>query len=323
LSPHGNSKLNRSRKKRFFISRRRPRPAASDGRRSPKDSVLGQANPSRSRVLVVSSDRPLPNWTTDENINVRLVATFDEASAPNSFAKRASPVHPLSEDTTIPDLENGTWFVHFLVADDAFRVLGRISRQAYPGLETRTWFGIGLASLIIFVPTSDQIKPLSDDRDIAVVAREVWKIDRGILVNRRVFSELGQSSEHEQEPALPTIDSDFPPDLRGVIEEFVCSFAELRRRAQVYSPDELARLRFLWEDVRNIVQDLVWLNSDRLFESPEALQESDLTSSLERSRLIQQRAVRLVQINSVLSYLISQAFFGAPPVLSASALARN
>ena len=109
-----------------------------------KKSVPGHSTLAGSRVLVVSSERPLTDWSTDETVRVRLAATFEQAAPPNSCAKRLSPIHPLADDTIIPDLENGTWLAHFLVVADPFRALGRISRQTYPNVRRPTCVIAGL-----------------------------------------------------------------------------------------------------------------------------------------------------------------------------------
>jgi hypothetical protein len=94
----------------------------------------------------------------------------------------------------------------------------------------------------------------------------------------------------------------------------------MHRWARLYAPDEVERLACLFEDVRDLVCELLWLHSKQTTDAPAGLEGNDLTNHLERAKLIQQRSDRIVQINSALSYVISQGFFGAPPVLADSSL---
>ena len=96
--------------------------------------------------------------------------------------------------------------------------------------------------------------------------------------------------------------------MRGIVEEFECSFRDLYRWATVYSPDEIQPLGLLFNEVETLITELLWLRrSGEHGNPPEGLREYDLESSLVRSRLIQQRTDRVVQINAALSYVISQA----------------
>jgi hypothetical protein len=107
------------------------------------------------------------------------------------------------------------------------------------------------------------------------------------------------------------------------VEEFGYSFRDIHRWASVYAPDEVDRFGSLFEDVSNLISELLWLRSGRNSAPPDGLDEHDLTDPLERSQLVQQRSDRIVQINSALSYVISQGFFGVPPILADSSLVQR
>ncbi len=146
----------------------------------------------------------------------------------NTGAYRSSPIHPLMETIEIPDLEDGAWFIHFLVPRDAFSVLGRISRGAYPAIQRYTWFGIGLASVIIFLKNSDDITCLSEDSETELISHEVWDIERGVLIRRRLLREP-RPIETGEALVLPRLDGSFPTDLTGIVEEFGASFFDAYR----------------------------------------------------------------------------------------------
>lgn len=274
------------------------------------------------RFLELSSTKSLPQWHIEEGLDVRLVAPEEDSAKSASTARRSSPIHALIRGAPVPDLRDGTWFIHLLVPADSFTTLGKISSRAYPGLEAQTWFGIGLASVIIFVREAKQIAALLVDLAPELVAHEEWRVQRGRLTRAHLVRHpLPVGGDDTL--ALPLPGDPFPSDLRGIVEEFGCSFRELYRWATVYSPDEVGPLGLLFQEVSTLILELFWLRSRGGRDTPKGLREFDLSDPLGCSRLAQQRTDRIVQINSALSYVISQGCFGAPPVLADSCLIRR
>jgi hypothetical protein len=274
------------------------------------------------RFLELSSPKSLPRWSLDEELEIRLAPSGEELAASSSTARRSSPIHPLVPEAEVPDLRDGIWYIHLLVPVDAFTMLGKISGRAYPGLEDQTWFGIGLASVVIFSREAGQIGLLIDDLKGELVAHEEWRSERGCLASARLVRHP-EPVEGDSSLSLPPLSDNLSSDLRGVVEEFGCSFRELYRWARVYAPDEVQPLGLLFKEVSTIITELLWLRSRGGRDIPKGLRESDLTDTLVCSQLVQQRMDRIVQINSALSYVVSQGCFGAPPILADSCLVRR
>jgi hypothetical protein len=142
---------------------------------------------------------PCLKWLLEEGLSVKLADVPEQQIRANAGGHRSSPIHPLRETTASPDLEDGIWFIHFLVPRDAFSLLGRISKGAYPAIQENVWFGIGLASVIVFSRNADDITCLFEDSGPDIIAHEVWETERGALIRRRLLREdegnrLGLSS---------------------------------------------------------------------------------------------------------------------------------
>ena len=273
------------------------------------------------RFLTLSTGQPLPDWCKRKGWRVALPRSFDLSRLSPSCI-RLSPIHPLVENQETPDLERECWYVHFLAPTDPFSVLGRISTKAYPEIECRTWFGIGLASVIVFLQENESIDRLVDELGSELLAHEIWKVDRSDLVEINVRRQPVTANIVSSEKLGP-LDQTLPSDLGAVVEEFSASIHAARGWARSYAKDELPTLDQLADEVSTLVEELVWLCSDSTSQPPTGLLDAKLDNAIECRRLVQQRSDRLVQINSSLSYVISQAFFGSPPILADSALVRR
>lgn len=275
------------------------------------------------QYLVLSSSSSLPQWSVEEGLSLRLVPADEDAGRSLGEPRRSSPVHPLVNGVEVPDLTDGTWIVHLLVPRDAFSLLGRISKRAYPGLEASTWFGIGMASVVIFARHDENVTGLVDDMGADLLCHEEWTADSGQITKARLVK-LPSPLPLDASLSLPTFNSELPSDLRGIFEEFGDSFRDLYRWSSFFAPDEVSPLGLLFVEVRGLVAELLWLRAgDSSGDTPKGLREFELSDPLVRSRLIQQRTDRIVQINSAMSYVISQACYGAPPILSDSSLIRR
>src|ERR1035438_9533225 len=93
------------------------------------------------RFLTLTPSELLPDHSTSHNVSIKTTEELSQVSG--STLHRSSPIHPLLPEATVPDLGHGVWRLHFLVTDDPFSLLGKLSNHAYPNLESSTWFGIG------------------------------------------------------------------------------------------------------------------------------------------------------------------------------------
>jgi hypothetical protein len=161
-----------------------------------------------------------------------------------------------------------------------------------------------------------------DDLNPDLIAHEEWRVENGRLAATSLLRRPEPIKPGET-LTLPRLEESLPSDVRGIVEEFESSFRDLLRWATVYSADELRPLGLLLKEVQTLIVELLWLRAGERADPPKGLREYDLAGSLVRSRLVQQRTDRIVQINAALSYVISQSCFGTPPVLVESCLIRR
>ena len=285
-----------------------------------EDLIRCQSGKKRMRYFQISSASPLPQWRLEEGLEVALTESLALQSTTTAMAWRSSPIHPLVASAPAPDLGRGVWYISFLVPIDAFKTLGKIAKRAFPGVETQTWFGLGLASVIIFSHLPESVNPVTEDLGEDLVAFEQWSVEDGKIIGGQLHkSPRPKNSAANPLPAVPLLS---PCDLRGIIEEFNCSYRELHRWATLYAPAETERLACLLAEAATLVNELLWLEA-KSGPVPEGLTDFDTNNALMRSKLTQQRIDRIVQINAALSYVISQGFFGSPPILSDTCMVRR
>ena len=269
------------------------------------------------RFLTLTPSSLVPNHLDSTPSKVGLKTSEEIARLSSSVLHRSSPIHALIDDGPVPDLENGAWRIHFFVTDNPFSHLGRLSNHSYPTLESCTWFGIGMASVIFFVRKKSAaergaIQSFIEDLKSSVWSHEVWDISKGELRS----STLRRKPDARGTPndSAIILNGASPADLPGILQEFDHCFRDACAWGSLYAPDEVESYRELRAQVESWIEDLAWLNSDRVGNPPPGLKGYDLDNPLERAQVVMQRFDRIVQINAAFSYVISQGFFGAPPI---------
>jgi hypothetical protein len=231
---------------------------------------------------------------------------------------RVSPLFPLLNSQSTPDFGDGKLTVDFLVYREPFRVLGRLFRThaAHEGLTV--WFGIGLASVVLVRKEKSAYPAAIDEFAANLLIGEHWEVREGAL--HSVSYSGSRSSELAPDIKVPNLlaEGDEPT---AVFEEFFLSLGLALRRASTYTPSELTVLRGFEDEVRDLMEQVVFIGSDRgTRQPPDSLQDYDLSDGIVREQLYQQAIDKVVQINSSLSYVISQAYRGAPPLLQSAPL---
>jgi hypothetical protein len=290
---------------------------ACHGGVEPSFATDGKPSKSLVRFLTLTPSTLLASRVDSTSDKVSLKTQEELARLSSSTFHRSSPVHPLLLDAAPPDLGTGAWRIHFLVTDDPFSLLGRLSNRSYPALELLTWFGIGMASIIFFLCKKntlqrEAIRQLLVDLGPSVWSHEVWDVSKGELIRstlRRKPDPQGTLNH-----GAIVLNGTSPADLPGILQEFDHCFRDACAWASLYAPDEIEGYHRLRSQVESWIGELVWLHSDRVSNAPSTLGGYNLDNPLERAQLVMQRFDRIVQINAALSYVISQGFFGAPPI---------
>lgn len=116
-----------------------------------------------------------------------------------------------------------------------------------------------------------------------------------------------------------------PLTERSLIDEFKITIKLLLLKLTTHMPFELPKIQSLIEEVNKLITELVYLNNT-VGTAPDTLSEfspEDLTGKKINQAIRHQNIDRLIQINSALSYVSTQAFSGAIPILERRSLIRR
>jgi predicted nuclease with RNAse H fold len=227
---------------------------------------------------------------------------------------RISPIFPvLPEESTDPDL-GGASFLAFYSFDRAFSIIGRLLRQLPSGLLPNMWFSHGFASLVIFSKDRESLDFSRDEPGLGLRAQEVWELRDGVVGRQEFWVAPPANLEVFEVADFSALDS----DLQRVLVEFRhCIYTALERAAR-YIPDYVASFRSLVETVNQIIEELLYISKKseiRPRTCSAVFSDMLRNNDIERQRRINHRTDHIIQLNSALSYVISQSFAGTVPVL--------
>ena len=230
---------------------------------------------------------------------------------------RSSPIFPILPDADVPDFGRSSR-IGFFVFRRAFPQIGGLRDILTAEEQRRLWFGHGLASLIVFAQDETLLPKIRGASSEEHLAFEEWPLDGNTLQVKSIKTELAS-------PVVVT-----PEDYRlahysALDGHSVSLFVELEhclataiRRSSQYIPELLPQLHALVCAINEIIDELVFLLNPSC-DPPDSL-PANAIEDLRQSQVIRQKRIhhrtgQVVQLNSALSYLISQAFSGVPPIL--------
>jgi hypothetical protein len=254
-------------------------------------------------------------WSVDEGLKVRILRGVGPY-IPTAGLHRISPLFPLYDEDHI-DVGVGFKHVHFFAHHNPYRVLARLvdsgaTKGAMP------YYGIGLASIVVVTDENGRLPSAINDFADELIASEHWSLTDGTITN--ILPSLRNKALPDGHVEVPKVlvPGDEPT---AVFEEFFLSLGLATRRAATYTPTEVAVLRGFEEEVRDLMDSVAFLNDWTPRQNPpDELSQYNLSDGIVREQLYQQAIDKVVQLNSSLSYVISQAFRGAPPILQSAPL---
>lgn len=268
-------------------------------------------------------------WSAGKSLEIRVHTELPSPSASGAAGTRVSPIFPLEVGQKHPGLSEGKWHVQFVAPVSARRLLARVQDGAYPELVGATWFGVGVASLILFLREPKTSSRFLRDSASEILTVEKWTVVDG-AVTRTTPAELPPMQVDYDLPSLP--EGGYGADVSATVEELRQCLDAVFRQCGRMAPDELRKLQATCADLELMISQIAFLvhwgaprDAGHTEDSavPRGLEGYDVADPLTRERLLQQRLDRIVQVNSALSYVISQSSYGAPPVLGDTALLRR
>jgi hypothetical protein len=196
-------------------------------------------------------------------------------------------------------------------------------------IEKHIWISHGLAAIVYISGDENEKQSLANlfigqDTDVEkklkenVLAIQEWKLDNTIL---------DPESAIILEPKQPEVKillrdySRLPPDLQNDLFEFVNCIKTVIQRSKIYTPNFTDGFESLIDEINAIINDLNGLFHPDL-SSLEKSSDADDNLKENNKRLIQinELTEEIVQINSTLSYVISQGYAGTVPIEENSCL---
>lgn len=229
---------------------------------------------------------------------------------------RVSPVFPVKLDVRPPLQINGRWHLGFFCLANPAEQIGKILEVGSPGLAEKIFFTHGLASLLALTQDRSEIDEIRRLTRQDLFAAEYWELEDGILKGSQVHPP-------RRVAALPeglkiTSVEGLTSDLQALLVEFWCCIQTALQRSAAFAPSMISTFVAHLHVVNDIIYELRFLG-DLEAEAPVTM-DSKMVALLKGDPVAQQkrrnqRTDQLVQLNSSLSYVISQAFAGSLPIL--------
>jgi hypothetical protein len=249
------------------------------------------------------------------SLETSLIAPIDE----NDTSIRFSNIFPLVKTASIPNLLKCS--IYFFDFDNPFRTLGIINQKGSKEIKEKIFFSNGLCSILLFSDKNSIYNELQSLIKIQPTSYEIWNIENNLIVSVKT------SPPSDIIIKLPKVVdySSLPLVERAVLDEFAISIHILKSKIaqhDIYNSNNLINLVKL---VNIFIKELVYLTKLK-GPKPKSLYitNSDrLKDPLENQILRQQNIDRLIQINSALSYVSTQSYSGAIPILERRSLIRR
>lgn len=274
-------------------------------------------------LKIVYNEDDMANW---QKVKQKISVSFESSITVNSDFEghdgfRVSPIFPLlAENIHVPDLAHNT--IRFYNFRNAYHVLGSVTTTGSEELKGALYFSLGLSSVILVTNEEAIVNELHQCTQQEAAASETWFV----IDNRIDAIECEPSSSGVAMPQVEFPDySCLPVTERAIVDEFIISVKFLLAKLIVHVPQDLPKVMALISEVRELVNELIYL-CDPKDNVPANLDEftvEDLKKPGVAKVIWYQNIDRIVQIDSALSYVSTQAFSGVIPILERRSIIRR
>ncbi len=241
-------------------------------------------------------------------VRIRSADPLSEAPPEGFVLASSSPIFSLGGKPVLPD-HQASFSILFLVVRDAFVTLGRIPTDKRP----HVWFSIGITAVIgILTGAVTEKELLAEIPEADVLLIERWEVEKGEL--RPPVSKIYGERPSVTRTTLPKeLPSD--PDIRRIIRELYLNFDSLKNHARIVNPHLLPIIEKLLKESDDEIRRLIQQERALASISKEAKSSDTADAVLSLHKKTNLSTDSLVQLNSALAYIISQSFYGGPPLL--------
>jgi len=234
---------------------------------------------------------------------------------------RVSPIFRAVPEAGDGDpLVNCSW-VAFFCPRRAFEFIGEQTQRT----QERLWFSHGLAAVIQFAQTKEELLETLARQEEKMAAYEIWQLSNGRVTVVDLWVREATPPQCDLEDY-----SDLSKDGRRLLEEIQVNLHEAALCAAIYMPEQGPKLDRITASVNEILRELRTLER---VEVPAAAPQSEADSGqkvvenetdaaapkngadTDRHQRINQRLSHLIQLNSALAYVVSQTSNGSVPIL--------
>lgn len=287
-------------------------------------------------IVVEGENEAYPNY---ESAKVTFTASDPaEVNFPNSFI--CSPIFSASEDgeTVVPELKDNT-FITFLMVPNVFPSFQEVIQETEYG-SGQVWFSLGLANLIIIEHGSTEISDTIIEKLTAnkkLTAYERWELVNQKIKKRTapVFKIIATYSGNYYSNIK--ISDKLPLYLKFALSEYIISVNKFLTASKKFTPQYYSGHVKTVEACDDLVNDLNFLYGDNDF-APSISLVKNLNPSGDKDiktiisdgirkdvvdELINDRHGRVIQFNSSMSYIYSQAYSGTFPIFDHIGIVRR
>ncbi len=235
---------------------------------------------------------------------------------PNLFVAqriRSSPIfRVLTEEDWVPDFSKSV-YIGFYFCRDVFVTMSELLSVS-KRIGRCLWFSQGRASIIVISEDEQIITEVKEKVNNKLMAFESWIISSGNIINRKEWI-------NKTKFITPNIEeyNMVSAELRFILDEFRHSYYTLLNRCSIYLPERLDYFVNIGSIVNELIKQLNYfqnINSSP-FQGDHSTKNKNIFADnpILRQERIGQITSEIVELNSALSYVISQGFSGIVPIL--------
>ena len=285
-------------------------------------------------LIVQGTDNSYPNF---RKAKISFISD-DPSTAKLKEQFVSSPVFPIAESgyKDAPVICDGTLVTFVMVPS----IIPSFYELADWGSDSSLWYTLGLANLIVIENPANKgltqkvTDYLRDKNNLT--AFETWTITN----DNYVSTEPGPSFYYATNDATPVdcnlkLSSQLPLNIKFSVSEFIISVNKLLTASKKFTPHYYLKHQKTIEVTKFIVADLSFLHGDFSFQPTPALLNSLKAKTIEEAvSIIQNKTINvenlindkhwmIVQFNSSLSYIYSQAYAGTFPLFDHFGIVRR
>ena len=235
----------------------------------------------------------------------------------SSTIYRVSPIWPaVPDEAKLPPANIQDYFVGFFFFEDPSLAIGKLIAKIPKSSHKNLWFSCGLASVLLITSERQEFDAvLAADPD-KLRGIEVWRVSKGRIVTEK--PELKAPAKINSSICSIADCVALDSETQIVVNELRHCLNTAVARAALFLPSSLKTFERLFPAINDVITELVKLQANgaetsKLICASAGGDYAEPRLALQKRK--QQLTDQLVQVNSALSYVNSQAYAGIAPIL--------